>query len=551
MRRSSKNNIPSAWLGLGVAAFTGLASAQATPGVVGDTLKRPMELQQPQRLPPPIQNERAEPAPADAGQKRVEIRRFEFAGNTLYTQEQLAALLAGYTNRTLSLLDIYAAADAVAEHYVADGYTLVSVNVPPQKIEGGTVRLLISEGRLAKIAVEGETSYDADQMARYLGQARPGTVYRGKALEEGLRVINTLPGLQAKAVVRPGPVYGTSELVLKLEEKPVEGVISVDNFGREDIGETRFSAFTQFNNPLGVEDQLQLLALRSEDGLLNYGFGAYSLPVNFRGTRLSLSYGYAAFELVGSPVDGANHTGRAMIEHPVLRSVSSQLTVNGGLSRTSANSDFAGNTFDQTSITLVELGGTYTHTHDSLAVTQLSANLATNFRELESSENVPATDKPGDQRLRLELDLQHLRPLGGTLQLFGRFNGVYSPDPLLDTSKFSLGGPNMLRGYPSSEVRGDRGYAAALGLRMPASLGEFLVSGRAYAEAGQVFIVDAAPGADDSEFISDLGIGVDVVYNRVTLKLDYAVPLEDEPFGIPLSDDRDNGRLYGSVAVSF
>ncbi|HEX4896682.1 MAG TPA: POTRA domain-containing protein, partial [Solimonas sp.] len=168
MRRSSKNLIPSACLGLGLAASAGSAFAQITPGQVGDTLKRQNELQ-PARPAPTLQDQRPEESrPADAGQKRIVVQRFEFAGNTLYTGPQLAALVASYTNRPLSLLDLYAAADLVAGHYVENGYSLVSVNVPPQKIDGGVVRLLVSEGRLASIASEGGTSYTTEQLARYL-----------------------------------------------------------------------------------------------------------------------------------------------------------------------------------------------------------------------------------------------------------------------------------------------------------------------------------------------------------------------------------------------
>src|SRR3546814_3743458 len=59
----------------------------------------------------------------------------------------------------------------------------------------------------------------------------------------------------------------------------------------------------------------------------------------------------------------------------------------------------------------------------------------------------------------------HLQPLPWQLQLLTHVNGVYSPDPLVDTEAYSLGGPNTVRGFPSAEVRGDRGYFGSVTLR--------------------------------------------------------------------------------------
>jgi hemolysin activation/secretion protein len=529
-----------------IAGFSTLAVAQSipTPGQVEDTLRPAPELK-PAPAVPPVQKPQRPEAPAAAVGKRVTVQQFQISGNTLYDDAQLQPLLADYLDRPITLLDIYAAADRIADHYAANGYTLASVNVPPQKIENGAVQLQVSEGRLARIVTEGETSYTATQLGRYLGDVQAGSVYRGTSLEDGLRLLNTLPGLQARAVVKPGAAYGSSDLVLRITEKPIQGVFNVDNFGRESIGEIRYSALVQFNNPAGVEDQLQVMGLRSEDGLLNYGFVQYSLPLNFSGARLLMSYGHADFEVIGTPVEGRNRSGRITLEQPLLRGRNDQLSVKGGLSRTIANADFSGLLFSGTSITLFEVGATYTHTYQNLAVTQVSTTITTNFNELTQAEALAAASGSvsGDQRLRWELDVQHLQPLFASLQLLARANGVYSPDPLVDTEQYSLGGPSNVRGYPASEVRGDRGYFGSLTLRRPFALGSMVLLSRVFADAGQVYTV----GNSDHQSLTAAGLGFDVHYQRIALKLDWAFPLD----GRTVSDQRDDSRVFGSLAVSF
>ncbi|MGH8447353.1 MAG: ShlB/FhaC/HecB family hemolysin secretion/activation protein [Solimonas sp.] len=539
-----------AGLALAISSAFGTATAQVTPGQVGDTLKRPETLRATPAEPQLDQARTSAPAAVAAGGKQVTVSRFEFAGNTLFSADELQTVLASYTNRPVTLLELYEAADRVADFYVSRGYTLASVTIPPQKISNGAVQLQVSEGRIAKIAVENNDNYQPEQIRRYFPDNAPGSVYRGSEVEDSLRTLNTLPGLKARAVLKPGELYGTTDVVVRVEEKPIEGSLNVDNYGRKDIGELRVSAQAQFNNPLKVEDQLTLLAMRSEDGLLNYGYVEYSLPLNFSGTRLRASYGDAEFDVVDSPIDGRNRAGRLVVEQALLRKGPTLLSVSGGVSRTLANADIFGNTtVNSTAISLLELGAVLTHSYQNLAVTQLSTTIHSNF---ESQDGEDLTGNLGQvhhgkELLRWEVDVQHLQPLFWQTQLLAHVNGVYSPDPLVDTEAFSIGGPASIRGYPTGEIRGDRGYFGSLTLRRPFGWAGVLWSPRLFVEAGSTFLVDAPPGADTKESLTSTGLGTDIAWDRVTIRADWAIPLDNRT----VSDDRDHSRVFASLNVAF
>lgn len=525
---------------------TGMAWAQTTPGQVGDTLKKP-EPAPVVPATPDITTSHAAPTGVAPGGKTVTIDHFEFTGNTRFSANELATITATYTHRPVTLFQLYEAADRVADFYVSRGYTLASVAVPPQKISDGTVRLLVSEGRVAQITVENNHGYTADEVRRYFPDVAPGSVYRGSDVQDSLRVLNTLPGLKARAVLRPGAEYGTSDLVVKVEEKPIEGSINIDNYGRKDIGEFRVSAIGQFNNPLKVEDQLTLLALRSENGLLDYGYIEYSLPINFTGTRLHVSYGNAEFDVRNSPIDGRNRSGRLLIEQPLLNHGATRLSVNGGVSRTIANADFTGILFNRTAISLFEFGALLIHSYANLAVTQINTTLHSNFESQDRSDLAAASVTHGRELLRWELDVQHLQPLFWQTQLLAHFNGVYSPDPLVDTEMFSLGGADNIRGYPAGEIRGDRGYAGSLTLRRPFNWAGVQWVPRTFIEAGSVFMIDAPSGFDRKESLTSAGIGADIGWNRVTVHADWAFPLDNRN----VSDGRDSSRVFGALSVAF
>lgn len=515
-------------------------------GQVQDSLKTQPELQRPtpSRV---VEPPRARPAPPPS-EKKLTIKRFVFGGNSIYTDGQLENLLREYTNRPVTLLELYDAADEVAEHYVRAGFTLASVAVPAQRVSDGVVRLEVIEGRYGEVKVEGNQMYEADHIRRYLGDIPFGKHYKAGELDEGMRQLNQLPGLSAKAVLRPGETYGTSDVVVKLMERRINGSFVVDNYGRENIGEMRWAAQMNINNPTGSEDQLQFLGLRSEDGRLTYGYLAYSLPVNTRGTRAVLSYGQADFNIPENNVSGENQNARVQINIPLIETDTQTFKMMPAVSRTESTIDLFGNpTGLGTALTLVELGAVYNRQYDSLAVSQVNAEVSSNFSKVNDVNN------RNDQRFKLELDAQHLQPIPGkNLSAFARMHGVYSPDPLPDTERFSLGGPSSVRGYPASETRGDQGIFGTLGLRQSFRLADARMQGRVFIDSGRVWLLDQPAGTADQRSLTSVGVGLDAsLPGNINLKFDWAFPRDGDADQRNVSDNRRHGRVFGSLTVGF
>lgn len=524
------------------------AVAQTTPGEVGDTLKKAPTLQS-QPVVVPIWKPSSAPAGIAGSNKRITVSQFSFSGNTLFSNDELQTVVASYANRPVTLLELYAAADRIADFYVSRGYSLASVNIPPQKVEDGAVLLQISEGRIAKVDVDNAKLYRPAQIKRELPDVQAGTIYNAEIFRDGLRQLNTLPGLQARAILKPGDEYGTSDMIVKVNETPFAASAAIDNFGRENTGEFRLSATATLNNPGHIEDQLNIIGLVSEHHLLRYAYIDYSLPVSRVGTRVKVSYSDAEFDVEHAPVDGKNRRGELSLEQILFGGLQDYIKLNAGVSRTESNADFSNITFISTKITLLEVSALWNHSYKNAAVSQISTSVSSNFARTTRAEllNASADHPAGDQRLRWELDAQHLQPLPWQLQLLAHVNGVYSPDPLVDTEAYSLGGPNTVRGFPSAEVRGDRGYFGSLTLRRPISMGGLQLAGRTFIDAGKVFAVDALPGSPDSESLTSAGVGIDAAWRHLNMRLDWSFPLDSRQ----VSDGRDDSRLFGTLSLVF
>lgn len=526
------------------------AGASITPGTIGDTLRTaPLPLNPtPSANLPVISNTPAAAARAEDANGGVEItvNRFELRGNTVFSQDQLLPLLSDYLNRPIKLVELYEAADKISQYYATQGYTLASTLVPAQKVSSGTITLYVLEGRIGNVAYEGNRLYSAERLQSFANNTEIGQVYRGRNLESDLSVLNTLPGLNARAVLRPGSSFGTTDVFIQTSEDPQSGAFVVDNYGREAVGQTRFSLQYQLNNPFGGADQLQFLGLRSSDNLLRYGQLQYSLPVTRNGLRLLMRGGYASFEVNSAvPVSGFNRDYSFGLEQNLSLSRRDAVTLGAFIENTQANAVLNNAIgLSDTNLTLLSLKANYQHVYSDSATTEIKGNVSSSF-----SKNDRAACTTGlqpvcnDQRIKLDVDAQHLQPLFRGLQVVGRGRFVYSPDVLNDTQQFSIGGPDTVRGFPSAELRGDWGYFGSLTLRLPFLWQNTNWAGRVFGDSGVVH--------RRSDFshrsLSSVGLGLDASYQRLNAKVDWSVPVG----GFTPSEGSNQSRVFASLAVGF
>ncbi|MDR3416131.1 MAG: ShlB/FhaC/HecB family hemolysin secretion/activation protein [Nevskia sp.] len=517
--------------------------APPTPGAIGETLKQPPALQPPPPAPQIGAPERQAPT-APARGATLTVSHFVFSGNTLYSQDELAGLIADYLNKPITLAQVYEAADKVSDFYVRHGYSLASVTVPAQKVKDGTIRLEVIEGRVGKIGFEGNSRYHDGLLRGFVSHTHPDQVYQSAPLEKDLQTLNSLPGLAARAVIQPGTDYGTSDVMVKVQEDPIDGYAVLDNYGRKDSGQYRVSASVTVNNPFEVADQLQVLGTHADANLLNYGYVDYNVPIGYGGLRFDANYGHAYFKTPAFLTSGKNNNLQLSLMQPFWRTPVDQLTASAGLIHTDANALLSGVPIPGTSanVNLLNLGATYSHIWSNSAVTQYIGSLHTNFNQSD------AGDLNRRERLRLEINAQHLQPLPWwKLQALAQVDGVYSPDPLVDTEQFSIGGPTSIRGFPASEARGDRGFFGQFTLRRPFAAGPVSLVPRIYADSGRVKTLGFAPTPDTSNSLTSAGLGSDVIYRTLDLKVDWAYPLDSRP----VSDGRDHGRVYAALTAGF
>jgi hemolysin activation/secretion protein len=528
-----------------VSALDAVAAVIPTPGSVLNSV-RPEEsiIPAPQteqlELPPSVEGQTLDPNGA-----RVHVAAFRIVGNDEIDSATLHSLIDAEAGKPLNLYELNKVARLITDYYRSKGYPVARAVIPAQKVEFGNVTIEVIEGRIDGSTFTGNTLYSQEFLQRWTAPLN-GKVARTDTLEERILTVNDLPGLSSRAVLTPGAEYGATTTQFVSTEKPYEGEVSVNNYGRREIGRTRADAAVSLNNPLGIGDQVGVRSSYSEGGLLKLGGANYSLPLNTLGTRLALSYTDIRYRIGGDlrvlDIKGKSQLGSATVVHPFQRSQAQNLYGTLGARTFHGEQTALGFETSNNRVSVAEVGTAWNHVDDGLNVATASARASSNFSSYKDDDNSVG------QRLKLDGDASYLYNLTPVWAVRALVAAQWSADTLADAEKFSLGGPSSVRGYPSADVLGDRGVFANLELRYRTRI--FTAPGyfSAFVDGGHVSRIDPVEGTDKSNSIGSAGLGATFFPTRaISLELMGAVPTGNHE----TSDFHDNGRLWANLTTRF
>jgi len=90
----------------------------------------------------------AAPAAGAGAQARFSVQEYRVLGNTVLPNRAIETVLYPRLGEAKTLEDVQAARSALEQAYHEAGYATVFVDVPPQEVTDGVVRLRVTEGRL-------------------------------------------------------------------------------------------------------------------------------------------------------------------------------------------------------------------------------------------------------------------------------------------------------------------------------------------------------------------------------------------------------------------
>ncbi|WP_444934708.1 ShlB/FhaC/HecB family hemolysin secretion/activation protein [Microbulbifer sp. JTAC008] len=374
--------------------------------------------------------------------------------------------------RGLSYGDLEEIAAELTSFYRRQGLFLAQVQIPAQDVENGVVTLTVQEGLLGQVVAEDNEEYTDEKLAEPFEDQR-GHLVNHENIEEGLYLLNDLPGLNVTGYFSAGDNPGETKLNLKVRESDSwRASFRADNHGSLYTGSERVYATVDWLNPLGIGDALTLGYLKSNPGSNSYygsdlGQFRYSFPLFGPRTRLEISADHNDFNLFDEEdegnvinlleISGVNKSYALSLDHKFRRSRDFNFTGSFGL--TEKKSDLEG-IIEFTSDHVY--GGEVGIYMDSLSNGFLSMlNIVSATAQYGEHQNTVEPGR-GDDFNKLAINTSSLifLPMPFTddhSRLIVKGRAQYSESNLPGFEQLSLGGASGVRAFSARDFSADMG----------------------------------------------------------------------------------------------
>ncbi|MCA1992386.1 MAG: BamA/TamA family outer membrane protein, partial [Coleofasciculus sp. S288] len=452
--------------------------------------------------------------------------------------------------------------------YITSRAILVDQVLPP---EGAVVEIRVIEGRLEEIRIEGTRRVNPGYI-RSRVRLGAGTPLSTAELEDQLRLLRADPLFEnVEASLRAGTQVGQSVLIVRVvEADPFEGSVGIDNYSPPSVGSERLGLNLLYRNLTGIGDAISTSYYHTTRGGADNFELVYRVPVNPMNGAVQLRTSINRNEIVDEEIRVLNIEGDSELyeisfQQPLIRTPREEFALSLAFTLQESQTLISGFGFpgpgaDEDGITrtsVIKFGQDYLR-RDIRGAWSLRSLFSLGTGWFDATVN-PNPQPDGRffswlgqvQRVQV-LSEDNFLIIGADIQL--------TPNSLLPSQQFVVGGGQSLRGYRQNVRARDNGVRFTVEDRITLERDE---SGAATFQLAPFF--DAAyvwndPDTDPNirrslretqreKFLAGLGLGV--IWEPepgLNLRLDLALPLVD-------IDDRgenaqDNG-IYFSVRYEF
>ncbi|BCL34914.1 hypothetical protein NSMS1_13610 [Nostoc sp. MS1] len=505
--------------------------------------------QPPQQLPPPAELleppsgdiNPQQPTPTDTPQT-ITVQRFEVVGSTVFSQQELAQATAEFTQRPITLAELFQARSKITELYVSKGYITSGAYIPPQTIKSGVIKIQVVEGRLEDIQISGNRRLNSNYVRSRLAIATQPPLNRDKLLE-ALQLLQLNPLIQnLSAELSAGSRPGTSILQVQIAEaKTLNVQLAIDNGRSPGVGSFRRRIQLSEANLLGLGDSLSA-AYSNTDGSNTFDT-SYTLPLNSRNGTLSFNFGTSSSRVIEQPfstldIESSSRYYEITYRQPLMQSPTQELAI--GLTASRRESEISSSVLESFGVPLNELspgadeqGRTRISalrffqewtTRNSREVFAVRSQFNLGIGALNATVNA---QEPDSRFFSWQGQAQWARLLAPDTLLIVKANTQIASTRLLSLEQFGLGGLDSVRGYRQDYLLTDNGAFASAEvqipiLRLPQNSGLLQVT--PFVDLGVAWNNQRAD--PDPNTLAAVGLGLRWSSgDRFTARLDWGIPL--------------------------
>ncbi|MGK7893692.1 MAG: ShlB/FhaC/HecB family hemolysin secretion/activation protein [Xenococcus sp. (in: cyanobacteria)] len=448
--------------------------------------------------------------------------------------------------------------ELITKFYIDEGY------LNSRAILYGSQDILIDEGQ-ADVIVEGTTRLNNYVRKRIIPAANP---FNTKEIEDRLRLLKADPLIDnIEATLKPAAETNTSQLIVNVTEaKSFFGSFGVDNYSPPSTGGEEFNLNLGYRNLTGIGDTFAIIYKpRLEAFTDTYDLDInYQAPLNSRNGTLDLGVLIERNEVIAGDfedfdIKGETETYRIAYRQPLILTSREEFTLSIGFSYRDGQTFLLQDGFpfgvgpDEEGISrtsVFNLGQEYIR-RDSVGAWGVRSQFRIGVNIFDATNN--DSPIPDGQFFSWLAQMQRIQVFNDRNFLIIQGDLQLTPNSLLPSEQFTIGGGQSVRGYRENVRFGDNGFRFSLEDRITlikndADRSVFVMA--PFFNMGVVWNKDDNPNqVPDDNVIAALGLGL--LWQPIeglNLRLDYAPPLIDlDDRGDNIQDD----GLHFSANYSF
>jgi hemolysin activation/secretion protein len=497
------------------------------------------------------------------------VQKITVTGTTIFSPEQIQKIVGSYEGRTLTLEQLQEAADAITQAYLNLGYITSRAILTSQSVNNGVVEIRVLEGSLEKIDIENPGGRVNQSYIRSRIQLGTKTPLNTAQLEDQLRLLRADPLFaNVEASLRAGTGLGKSILIVRVKENnPFEGSASIDNYSPPSVGSERLGINALYRNVTGYGDAIAgSFYHTTQSGADNLDL-SYRLPVNPMNGALQLRTSLSWNKIVNVEpqirsldIQGDSQLYEISFQQPLIRSPREEFSLSLGFAYQQSQSisifgrnlvlSPGANAEGVTRTSVIKFGQDYLR-RDLRGAWSLRSLFSFGTGLFDATVNSPPL--PDGKFFSWLGQVQRVQILGDNNFLIMGADVQLTPNRLLPSQQFVIGGGQSLRGYRQNIRAGDNGIRFSLEDRIALERNEagnpiFQIA--PFFDAGLIWNNDSRNyPLPPEQFLAGVGLGI--IWEpvpKLNIRLDYGYPL------IKIKDRGNNAQdegFYFNVRYQF
>ena len=455
-----------------------------------------------------------------------------------------------FVGKKLTTEDLRTLTRAIADVARAQGYSFASAYIPPQELAMGVVRVVVDEGVVSAIHINGSNNKQLRATLNKLCGHAPTMT----EIEKQVFLAADIPGisLQKISFVREGD---RGALIVEVTEKRFKGIVSVDNNGTSELGPVRVNLSVDAASLLVGGDVLSVAAVTTPVKLKELAFVAlkYALPIDADGTVLSFSAAYghtrpgatlADFDVLGRSVN----IGMA-ISHPILHGRKSSLWVSGGFDYLTSSQDVLGIRLNDDKLATIwlSLNGNTEMLHGRLRSELTLTQGLPAFNATRLGDPMASRSNGSGAFTKASFSADWTGTLSGPVSVRVAERAQLASGPLLSAQQMTLGGSSFGRAYETSALAGDEGVVGIVEVRTDLQHPTKWIDWAqpyVFVDGGKVIYLGGDPGGGT---LLSAGGGVRTRLGKTYVNFESAFPLRANP----IENDDHKPRFNFQIAEAF